>query len=151
MGLVVLVWGDPRLEGVGLGFGSSLPVLPGVRAMLRLTLSLCPHPSSPPIPPSAELSPPVWRLYFLGALAPVQGGPGWLQRQEVQGLRPASPSPLLPSLLPHPVSSRHRASCPQVALSRDTSQIAPCYLLTLFLLLASLGTSSSGIFSVPRL
>ena len=54
MGEVVLVWGDPRLEGVGLGFGSSLPVLPGVGAMLRLTPSLRPpppqaHPLLPPL------------------------------------------------------------------------------------------------------
>lgn len=106
VGLVVLVWGDPRLEGVGLGFGSSLPVLPGARAMLRLIPACAPAPSSPPIPPSAELSPPAGRLYFLGALAPVQGGPGWLQRQEGQGLRCASPSPLLPSLPPPPSPCR---------------------------------------------
>lgn len=45
-----------------------------------------------------ELSPPVGRLYSLGVLASVQGGPGWLQRQEGQGLRPTRPSPILPSL-----------------------------------------------------
>lgn len=130
VGLVVLVWGDPRLEGEGLGFGSSLPVLPGARSMLRLIAACAPAPSSPPIPPSAELSPPVGRLYFLGTLAAVQGGPGWLQRQEGQGLRCASPSPLLPSLLPHPVPA-DPASCPQVAASRELSLTAPCSLRTL--------------------
>lgn len=47
VGEVVLGGGDPRLEGVGLGFGSSLPVLPGLEAMLRLTPSLCPHTPKP--------------------------------------------------------------------------------------------------------
>lgn len=41
------MWGDPRLEAVGLGFSSSLPVLPGVGAMIRLAPSLCPHPLKP--------------------------------------------------------------------------------------------------------
>lgn len=122
---MVLVWGDPRLEGEGLGFSSSLPVLPGARAMLRLIPACAPAPSSPPIPPSAELSPPVGRLYFLGALAAVPGGPGWLQRQEDQGLRCASTSPLLPSLLPHPAPA-DPASCPQAAVAREPSLIAPC-------------------------
>lgn len=46
-GTVFSVWGDPRLEGAGLRIGSSLPLLPGVGTMLRLTPSLCPHPSKP--------------------------------------------------------------------------------------------------------
>lgn len=99
-GEVVLVWGDPKPEGVGLGFSSSLPVLPGVGVALRLAPSLRPPPPTPkptPVrPPSAELSPAVCRLHSPGALAPVQGGPGWLQRQESQGLRPARPSPVSP-------------------------------------------------------
>ena len=37
---MVLVWGDPKPEGVGLGFSSSLPVLPGVGVALRLAPSL---------------------------------------------------------------------------------------------------------------
>lgn len=44
---VFSVWGDLRLEGAGLRIGSSLPLLPGVGTMLRLTPSLCPHPSKP--------------------------------------------------------------------------------------------------------
>lgn len=52
MGGVVLVGGDPRPEGVGLRFGSSLPVLPGVGAMLRLTPACAPPTPSPPtLPP----------------------------------------------------------------------------------------------------
>lgn len=46
-GKVILVQGDPWLEGAGLGFSSSLPVLLGVGTMLRLTPSLCPDPSKP--------------------------------------------------------------------------------------------------------
>ena len=95
-----MVWGGPKPEGVGLGFSSSLPVLPGVGVALRLAPSLRPPPPTPkptPVrPPSAEFSPAVCRLHSPGALAPVQGGPGWLQRQESQGLRPARPSPVSP-------------------------------------------------------
>lgn len=105
MGGVVLVGGDPRPEGVGLRFGSSLPVLPGVGAMLRLTPACAPPHPKPTHSPSAELSPAVGGLYSLGALAPVHGGPGRLQRQEGQGLRPARPSPLLLILpLPRPLA-----------------------------------------------
>lgn len=147
VGLVVFVWGDPGLEGVGLGFGSSLPVLPGVGAMLRLTRSLC--PPSPPVPPSAELSPPVGRLYFLGATAPVQGGPGWLQRQKGQGLGSASPSP-------QPVPQPRRQQTPGFLSAGSLVQGAQldCTLLsphTLLLLPAPLGTSSSGTFSASQL
>lgn len=61
----------------------------------------CSPPQRPPTLPSTELSPPVGLLYSLGVLASVQGGPGWLQRQEGQGLRPTRPSPILPSLPSH--------------------------------------------------
>lgn len=133
---MVSVGSDPRLEGVGLGFGSSLPVLPGARAMLRQMPACAPAPSSSPAPPSAELSPPVRHLYLLGALAPVQGGPGGLQRQEGQGLRCGSPPPLLPSLLPHPVPTGP-ASCPQGAVPREPGLTAPAPPPTLLLFLAS--------------
>ena len=147
VGLVVLVWGDSGLERVGLGFGSSLPVLPGVGAMLRLIPSLC--PPSPPIPPSTELSPPVGRLYFLGAMAPVQGGPGWLQRQKGQGLRPASPS-LQPVPQPGPQETPCFLSTGGLiqAAQLDCTVLSPH---TLFLLPAFLDTSSSGIFSASQL
>ena len=52
---MVLVWGDPKPEGVGLGFSSSLPVLPGVGGALRLAPSLRPPPP-PQSPPQASLS-----------------------------------------------------------------------------------------------
>lgn len=74
--------------------------------------SPAPLPQRPPTLPSTELSPPVGRLYSLGALASVQGGPGWLQRQEGQGLRPTVPSPILPSL-----PSRRTPVSLQVAVS----------------------------------
>lgn len=144
---VVLMWGDPRLEAAGLGFSSSLPVLPGVGAMIRLA----PTPSSPPTPPFAELSPPVGRVYFLGALAPVQGGPGWLQRQEGRGLRPTSLSPLSPAD-PTPSPQQVQGLLSTGGLVQGV--LPDCTLLsyhTPFLLPASLGTSTSGIFPAPRL
>lgn len=74
--------------------------LEGGPGMQLQTPNPAPHPQRPPTLPSTELSPPVGHLYSLRVLAPVQGVPGWLQRQEDQGLRPTRSSPLLPSLPP---------------------------------------------------
>lgn len=147
---MVLVWGDPKLEGVGLGFSSSLPVLPGVGVALRLALSLRPPPP-PPSPPQASLPP---LSLTCNVPSPLPGGTGSCARRSRLAAETRMPGaeasqtgrlrpPPSPQAAPPPAPSRLGTAClPQAAASSRE----PCLMALL-----PMGTYGSGVFSVPQL